>query len=160
MIYKTPAQSFTTQIQIIMSSSINGAGRLFGGKLMEWIDIVAAVAARRHSGRDVTTACVDSLEFKAPAEANSTVILEARVTYVGRTSMEVRVDTFTERLSGERELINRAYLVLVAIDENGNPVEVPRLKPETAEEIAEWKNGEKRRTLRREKRQLEFGEVD
>lgn len=135
---KTVAQSYTEQIQILMPEHINGYKRLFGGKLMEWIDVVAAVAARRHSNCNVTTAAVDYLEFRAPAYVNDTVVLKGRVTYVGKTSMEVRVDTFVEELSGEQRLINQAYLVLVALDESDRPTRVPALVCETMEEQEEW----------------------
>lgn len=127
---KTVAQSRTEQIQILMPEHINGYQRLFGGKLMEWIDVVAAVAARRHSGYNVTTASVSQLEFKKAAYVNSTIVLKAQLTYVGTTSMEVRVDTFVEYLNGSQEMINRAYLVMVALDENDNPIPVPMLRCE------------------------------
>ena len=78
---KTVAQSRTEQIQILMPEHINGYSRLFGGKLMEWIDVVAGVVARRHSGREVTTAAIDNLQFKAAAHINSTVVLSGRITY-------------------------------------------------------------------------------
>ena len=71
------------------------------------------------------------------------------MTYVGKTSMEVRVDTFIEDLSGKRKRINCAYLVLVALDENEKPIEVPRLLPQTEEELQEWQAGKKRRALRK-----------
>lgn len=90
---KRVADSRTEQIQILMPEHINGAGRLFGGKLVEWIDVVAGVVARRHSGRNVTTAAIDNLQFKAAAYVNDTLVLVGRVTLVGRTSREVRVDT-------------------------------------------------------------------
>lgn len=144
--------SYTEQVQIIMPQHVNGAQRLFGGQLMAWIDVVAAVAARRHSGRPVTTASVDELSFLNAANLDETVVLAARVTYVGRTSMEVRVDTFVERLDGRRDPVNRAYLVLVALDENGNPTQVPGLEIETEEERAEWADGERRRVLRNQRR--------
>ena len=150
---ETPvSDSYTEQIQILMPSHINGSSRLFGGRLMEWMDVVAAVVARRHSGRDVTTACVDTLEFAAPAHVNDTILIIGRMTYVGRTSMEVRVETYTENREGLRRRINRAYFVLVAIDEAENPVEVPRLALETDEDRLEWENGKKRRELRRKRR--------
>ena len=144
--------SYTEQVQIIMPQHVNDAQRLFGGQLMAWIDVVAAVAARRHSGRPVTTASVDELSFLNAANLDETVVLAARVTYVGRTSMEVRVDTFVERLDGRRDPVNRAYLVLVALDENGNPTQVPGLEIETEEERAEWADGERRRLLRNQRR--------
>ncbi len=96
LLSKSVRASQTEQINIVMSGHINGAGRLFGGVLVEWIDVVAAVAARRHSGHDVTTAAIDNLQFKSAAFSGDTVILSARLTYAGRTSMEVRVDTYVE----------------------------------------------------------------
>ena len=122
---KKVSDSRTEQIQILMPEHINGFNRLFGGKLMEWIDVVAAVVARRHSGCNVTTASIDNLQFKAPAYVNSTIFLLGQITYVGKTSMEVRVDTFVEELNGIRRMINSAHLVLVALDENDKPVPVP-----------------------------------
>ena len=149
---KTVAQSRTEQIQILMPEHINGYSRLFGGKLMEWIDVVAAVVARRHSGREVTTAAIDNLQFKAAAHINSTVVLIGRITYVGRTSMEVRVDAFVEELDGRRQMINRAYLVMVALDEHEQPTPVPPLILESEEDRTEWEAGVRRRNLRRERR--------
>ena len=146
---KTVADSRTCQVQIVMSPQINGAGRLFGGQLMEWIDVVAAVVARRHSNRNVTTASVDHLEFREAAYIDQTVVLDGRITYVGCSSMEVRVDTFVEALDGSRLLVNRAYLVMVALDANGKPTEVPRLILETDEDRAEWEAGKIRSAQRR-----------
>ena len=144
--------SYTEQVQIIIPQHVNCAQSLFGGQLMSWIAVASAVAARRHSGRPVTTASVDELSFLHAANIDDTVVLAARVTYVGRTSMEVRVDTYVERLNRERDPVNRAYLVMVALDENGEPTEVPGLVIETEEERAEWADGERRRLLRRERR--------
>lgn len=153
---KTVSQSYTEQIQILMPQHINGYKRLFGGVLMEWIDVVAGVVARRHSHSEVTTASVDNLQFKSPAYVNSTMILIGRMTYVGNTSMEVRVDTFVESLSGERKLVNRAYLVMVALDEQEQPKRVPRLIPETEEEKAEYEAGKRRHELRRQRREENY----
>ena len=138
--------------QILLAEHLNGSGRLFGGRLMEWIDITAGVAARRHSGRNVTTASIDTLHFKSPAFVNDTVVLLAKVTYVGRTSMEVRVDTFVEALSGERRVINTAYLVLVALDEDGKPTPVPPLICQTDEDRMEYEAAKRRSALRKERR--------
>lgn len=146
---KTVAESRTSHVEILMPGDLNGYSRLFGGKLMEWIDVVAAVVARRHSGCEVTTASVDNLEFQAPAYANDTIVLEGRITCVGRTSMEVRVDTFVEELGGVRHQVNRAYLVMVALDRNQKPTQVPELILETEEDHAEWEAGLRRRELRK-----------
>lgn len=142
--------------QILLAEHLNGSGRLFGGRLMEWIDITAGVAARRHSGCNVTTASIDTLHFKSPAFVNDTVVLLAKVTYVGRTSMEVRVDTFVEALSGERRVINTAYLVLVALDEDGKPTPVPPLICQTDEDRMEYEAAKRRSTLRKERRKEEY----
>lgn len=149
---KRVSDSKTEQIQIILPQHINGYRRLFGGTLMEWVDIVASVVARRHSEAEVTTVAIDNLHFKAPAYVNSTVILIGRMTYVGRTSMEVRVDTYVESLSGERYKVNKAYLVLVALDEHERPKPCPGLILETEEEKREWEAGQKRNDLRKQRR--------
>ncbi len=149
---KRVSESKTEQIQILMPEHINGYNRLFGGKLMEWIDVVAAVAARRHCGCNVTTVAIDNLQFKAAAYVNTTMVLSGRVTHVGNTSMEVRVDTFAEDLSGQRRLVNTAYLVMVALDENERPTPVPGLVLETEQDKWEWEAGEKRSALRKQRR--------
>ncbi len=149
---KRVRDSRTEQVQILTQGTMNGYNRLFGGQLMEWIDIVAGVVARRHSGCNVTTAAVDSLEFKGPARANDTVVLVGYITYAGNTSMEVCVRTYVEALSGERELINTAYMVMVALDNSDRPVRVPRLIIETEEEAREQAAAERRNQLRRERR--------
>ena len=153
---KPVSASRTEQIQIVVSGDINGYGRLNGGRLAGWIDIVAAVAARRHSGYEVTTVSIDNLHFKAPAYMNETVVLIGNITYVGRTSMEVRVDTYAENLQGQRNMINRAYVVMVAIDESGQPMPVPGLLLEDEEQRAEWAAGEKRRAFAKRRRMEDF----
>lgn len=153
---KRVADSYSEQVQILTQANINGYHRLFGGQLMEWIDIVAAVVARRHSGQNVTTAVVDTLTFQAPAHANDTVIICGYVTYVHRTSMEICTKTYVENLNGTRKLINTAYLVMVALDEQEKPTEVPQLVLETAEEKAEWQAAEKRAELRKQRRKEKF----
>lgn len=149
---KTPRDSYTEQVQVLSQGNLNGFGRLFGGKLMEWIDVVAVVVGRRHSERNVTTAVVDSLEFRAPARANETVLLCGRINWVGRTSMEVCVRSYVEELDGTRRLINTAYLVLVALDENDRPTEVPRLILETEEDRLQWEAAQKRSELRKQRK--------
>ncbi len=138
----------TKHVQIVMSAHVNGARRLFGGQLMEWIDVTAAVAARRHAQSDVTLAAVDALEFIEPVQLNDTVMLAAEITWTGRTSMEVRVDTFVEHLCGQQNLVNRAYLVFVAIDEHGKPRKIEPLRPETEAQHTAWQQAIERREQR------------
>lgn len=148
---KTVDFSRTSHVQILTQGSINGYNRLFGGRLMEWIDIVAAVVARRHSGKNVTTALVDTLEFKGAARPNDTLVLDGYITYVGRCSMEVCVKTYVEDLCGAKNLINTAHLVMVALDEDEKPTPVPPLKLITDEEEYEYAMAEKRYLERKKK---------
>ena len=148
--------SRTENTYLIMPKHINGYGRLFGGILLQWIDEVAGIVAHRHAGSIVTTACVDNLNFKAGAYLGDTVVLIGRMTYVGKTSMEVRVDTYAEDADGTRRMINRAYEVLVALDENNKKIEVPGLIVETEAQRAEWIGGEKRYELRKQRRKEGF----
>ena len=140
----------TTSVQIVLPQHCNGyeRPRLFGGQIMAWIDVVGAVAARRYTHSAVTTVCVDNLNFLNPAYLNDTVVQEAIVTWTGRTSLEVRVDSYVERLDGSRERVNRAYLVFVALDENDRPIPVPPFKPETDAEQREYEAAEERRRIR------------
>ncbi len=153
---KRVCDSETEQVQIISKADLNGYNRLFGGQLMEWIDIVAAVTARRHCGKNVTTILVDTLYFKEAAHSNDLIVLKGKITYVGRTSMEVCVRSYVENLDGMRHLINTAYVLMVALDENERPIEVPGLIPETPEELMDWENGKKRCAMRKERRTVGY----
>ena len=120
---------------------------------MQWIDEVAAVVAQRHSGANVTTASVDNLTFLKGAYQNDMVIIKGKVTWVGSTSMEVGVDTYVESLSGERVRINNAHFMMIALDENDKPIEVPQLILETEDEKLAWEHGEERRRIRIRRKQ-------
>ncbi|MDD5933953.1 MAG: acyl-CoA thioesterase [Clostridiales bacterium] len=149
---KRVLDSQTEQSYLIMSQHINGAGRLFGGQLLAWIDELAGIVAMRHAGSNVITASIDNLQFKHGAHVNNIVVLIGKVTYVGNSSMEVRIDTYVEEKDGTRYPINRAYLVMVALDEHELPKRVPRLKLETPEQKAEWESAKKRDLLRRQRK--------
>jgi acyl-CoA hydrolase len=140
----------------IRPEHLNGAGRLFGGRLMEWIDEIAGLVAIRHAQSNVITAAVDNLKFLRGAFQGDLVVLIGRIAYVGSTSMEIRVDTYVESLDGTRQLINIAHLVLVAVDEEGRPRKVPGLIVETESEKAEWEGGLKRKEMRRRRKEEGF----
>jgi len=148
---KTPAQSATESVHTVAHEHMNGEDRLFGGRLMEWIDDVAGVCARRHCGGTITTASVDTLLFLNPAFLNDIVSLKARVTYVGNTSLEVRVDSYVEDVaSGKQRLINTAYLTEVFIGEDGRPTPVPwALRPTTVAESEEYEGAQRRIQIRK-----------
>ena len=118
---KKVEESVVEQVYQLRPEHLNGAGRLFGGRLMEWIDEVAGLVAIRHSQGNVVTASVDNLRFIRGAYQKDLVVLIGRLTYVGKSSMEVRVDTYVESMDGIRRPINRAYITLVALDTEGNP---------------------------------------
>ena len=149
---KSVNESKAEQVFIVRAPHINGYGRLFGGQLMQWIDELAGIVCRRHSEMGVTTAAIDNLNFKDAAYQNDMIVLKGKLTYIGKTSMEVRVDTFIENSKGMRRCINPAYVVMVAIDHNGKPMEVPRLKLEAENERIEWNGGKKRYQLRKSRR--------
>ena len=153
---KRVADSVTEQQYLVCPTHINHYGRLFGGNLLKWIDELAGIVAIRHSNGIVTTAAIDNLQFHAPAYAGDMVVLRGQVTYVGRSSMEVRVDTYREALDGTREMINRAYIDMVCIDSEGKPVEVPALELRTEEEKQEYEAAKRRKQLRKQRRQEGF----
>ena len=152
-ITKKIEHSLTEQQYLICPAHINHYGRLFGGQLLKWIDELAGIVAIRHCGGTVTTAAIDNLQFRAPAYTGDMIVLRGWVTSVGRTSMEVRVDTYREALDGKREMINRAYIEMVAIDCKGQPKEVPEIAIETQEQQKEWEAAQKRREIRKQNRQ-------
>ena len=145
---KKVSDSLTEQVRIVISPDINSFGRLFGGQLLKWIDEVAGATARRHCGHNATTAAIDNLQFKSGAFLNDVIVIIGRVTHVGNTSMEIRVDTYIEDTDGSRTPINRAYFVMVCMDENDKPTPAPQLILESPEEEMEWENAKKRRELR------------
>lgn len=149
---KKVSDSQTEQQYLIRPAHINPYGRLFGAQLLKWIDEVAGIVAVRHANAIVTTAAIDNLQFTKPAFAGQMVVLLGQVTYVGRTSMEIRVDTYTEDLDGTRTLINRAYIDMVAIDHEGQPIEVPDLELQNDEQRAEQEAAIKRKEMRRQRR--------
>lgn len=145
---KKVSHSRTEQVRVVINSDLNGFDRLFGGQLLKWIDEVAGATARRHCGHIVTTAAIDNLSFKEAAYLNDVVVLIGKMTHVGRTSMEVRVDTYKEDPEGNRHPINRAYFVMVNMGKDGKPSPVPPLILENDGERMEWENAIKRRELR------------
>lgn len=153
---KTVSASMTEQQYLVRPTHINHYGRLFGGQLLKWIDELAGIVAIRHSGATVTTAAIDNLRFEAPAYEGDFIVLQGSVTYVGFSSMEIRVDTYIETIDGNRQLINRAYIDMVAINSEGRPVEVPGLVLETDAQRVEYEAAAKRKELRKQRRQEGF----
>lgn len=153
---KRVAESLTEQQYLICPAHINHYGRLFGGQLLKWIDELAGIVAIRHCGATVTTAAIDNLQFQAPAYTGDMIVLRGQVTYVGTSSMEIRVDTYREAMNGSRTLINRAYMDMVCIDCKGRPMEVPDLLIETEVQRQEYEKAKRRKQLRKQRREEGF----
>ena len=149
---KTVDESRVETVYIVRPNHLNGANRLFGGILMQWIDEVAGIVAKRHSMGNVTTASVDNLTFLHGAYQNEMVVIQGKMTWVGKSSMEVCVDTYVENHLGERTRINNAHFMMVALDENDKPRCVPKLILQTEDERLAWEHGEERRRIRNQRR--------
>jgi acyl-CoA hydrolase len=128
---------------------INIHTTIFGGILMQWIDIAAAIASARHAGGPVVTASMDRLHFLTPVHVGEVVILQAQVNFAARTSMEVGVRVLAENPATlKRRQTTRAYLTFVAVDGEGRPRPVPPLRPQTQEEKRRFKDAQRRRAVR------------
>ena len=150
---KSIEESRTEQIHLLRYEDINGENRLFGGKLVSWIDEVAGAVAKRHAGVRVTAATIDNLQFKNPAYLDELIVIIGYITYIGNSSMEVRVDTYVESSEGIRRPINRAYITVVALGEDDRPCTIPYgIKIETEAQKYELESAKKRIELRKRRR--------
>ena len=134
-----------------MPQQANPHGTAFGGAIVAWIDMVAALAAQRHCGKEVVTAGIDSIIFKEPIRIGDHVLLKAAVNYVGHSSMEVGVQVTREDPYGGSEVVaTAAHLTFVALDENKKPTLVPPIVPKTAAEKKRYENAKMRVKARKE----------
>ena len=139
--------------QLVLPNDTNQLGNLLGGRLMEWMDIAAAISAQRHSNRICVTAGVDDLVFHQPIRLGEVVTLCASVNRAFGTSMEVGVYVAAEnQLTGDRRTANTAYFTFVAVDDNTIPVSVPPILPRTAVEKRRYKEALERRNRRLRRR--------
>ena len=157
---KTPSESRSEMTQILPNYAINGAGRLLGGYMLTWIDEIAVASAKRFCRSAVTTAMIDSAEFMAPpAKLGDLFTATGVVTRAGRTSMEVKVECLVESDDGTKRIVGRAYVVVVALDENEKPKQVPELVCETDEERKELLKANERDAWRKMRREKEKNNV-
>jgi acyl-CoA hydrolase len=142
--------------KIMMPGDANNLGHVFGGVVLAMMDSTAAVTAIRHARAACVTASIDRVDFREPIHLGDLVVMKTSVNYVGRTSMEIGVRVEAEDLqTGRRRHTNSCYLTFVAVDRNGRPLEVPDLKPETAEEKRRYQAAVERRRRRLEERKQE-----
>ena len=129
---KRAAESATQMVQVVLPNDANPLGFILGGTVMHLIDMAGAIACHRHARSRLVTAAVDGLEFLHPIKVGDLIILNSRVTCAFRTSLEVRVEVFSEELlTGRKQLTSHAFLTFVAIGSGGTPIEVPPLLLET-----------------------------
>ena len=148
---KRPSESAVEARYLLMPDHANPYGTAFGGAIVAWIDMVAAMSAQKHCGKEVVTAGIDSLVFKEPIKVGDHVVLKASVNYVGRTSMEVGVQVTKENpYTGEQAIATTAHLVFVALDTKKRPCEVEPVVPETEEEKRRYENAKIRVKARKE----------
>jgi len=151
---KTPGESAVETRYLVMPTQANPQGTAFGGAIVGWIDMTAAMAAQRHCGCEVVTAGIDSLVFREPIRIGDHVILKAMVNYVGRSSLEVGVQVIREDpYSGRQVLATTAHLMLVALGEDKRPVPARPLLPQTPEEKQRYETARLRVQARKERLQ-------
>lgn len=146
---KSVSESATTLSVVMMPQDANHYGNVHGGTILKLLDEAAYATATRHSHSNVVVASVERMDFCAPVHVGDIIILDARLVYVGRSSMDVKVEVVTEKLkTGERLYVGTAYVALVALDARGKPKSAPKLTVKTREEKKEMWEAQKRRKLR------------
>lgn len=148
---KPMKESQAIQMRLVLPPDTNHMDTIFGGKVLAYIDEIAGISAMKHSGRKVVvTASIDSVDFLSPAYVGDVLELEANVTSTGRTSMEVYVRVKSQNLqTGEERLTTESFLTLVAMGDDGKPVEVPSVEPESAGEKQFFETAPARREYRK-----------
>jgi acyl-CoA hydrolase len=153
---KTVKESQHETSELMMPGDSNNMGNVFGGVIMAMADKCAAISAFRHCRAPVVTASIDRVDFREPIHLGDLVVMKSSVNFVGRSSMEVGVRVEAEELmTGRRRHTNSCYLTFVAVDQDGRPIEVPELRPETKQEQRRFKAAQERRARRLEERQHE-----
>lgn len=153
---KTIAESAFTLSSLMGPQDANALGNVHGGVIMKMVDEAGALVAMRHANHPVVTVVVDSMTFMEPIRVGALVQCRAVLTYVGRTSMEVRVEVVAENpMTGEAQISNTAYLVYVALDDTGKPTAVPAIQFLTLEEVTRAEAARERQAYRKRQRELE-----
>ena len=139
--------------QMMQPEHANNLGNVHGGWIMKLVDEAGALACMRHAQRRVVTVAIDSMVFRHPIKTSDLVMLNAEVTYSGSTSMEAEVQVIAENpITGQRWQTNTAYLVYVALNDNGKPIAVPSVFAETVDEEKKLEEGKARQARRLEQR--------
>lgn len=146
---KSWKESYTELQRLVLPPDTNIFNDLYGGRLVEWIDNVAAIVAAKHSRRRTVTGSIDSLFFLSPINLGDIVHMTGRINYVHKSTMEIEVDVFSEEgLTGEKSFTTTCYLTYVAVTQDGRPTDVPGLLLDTDDDKARFQQGETRREVR------------
>jgi acyl-CoA hydrolase len=146
---KTPRESLTTLVRIMMPMDANNSGNVFGGAILRMIDEVGSVVALKHARTNVVTASVDRMDFYHPVYIGDMLRLSASINFVHRTSMEVGVRVEAENpITGEVRHTGTCFLTYVGLDSNRKPTAIPGLKLETEEDKRRWSEAQERRKAR------------
>ena len=145
---RTPDQTLAVNTEIVLPNDTNTLGNLMGGRLLHWMDVIAAVAATRLCKRVVVTASVNNVFFKRPIKLGAIVTLEAKVSRSFSSSMEIIIDVFVEdRTTSKKIEAGRAIYTFVAVDQLGNPIQVPVILPQTDQEKERYDAALRRKQL-------------
>jgi acyl-CoA hydrolase len=143
------SESQSERSEIIFPGDANALGNLFGGRLMQYMDLTGAMAASRHARAITVTASMDHLDFVAPVHVGDLLILKASVNRAFRTSMEVGVKAMVEDVRAQKlRHVSSAYITFVAVDQNGHNLVVPQLELETDHQRRRWEDAGRRREMR------------
>ena len=148
---KTPSESQIEMREMVMPGDINPRGTIFGGKIMSWMDIAAAMVAERHCNQPVVTVHISDIDFISPIKVGYHAVIRASINFVGKSSMVIGVRVDSENpYTGHTRKCTKAYLTFVALDDLGKPQMVPKLKPTTEDEQRRFENAKARVRQRKE----------
>lgn len=159
---KKASESRTVKAMLVLPPDSNTLGTMFGGKVMEYIDNIASIAASRHARKQVVTASTDSVDFLQPIKVGEMICMESFVTWTHKTSMEIFVNIISENLkTGKRKVCASSFLTFVAIDKDGKTLQVPKVIPETPMEKELHRTAPKRyqRRLERKNESKELAKI-
>lgn len=145
---RTPESTLAITTEIVLPNDTNTLGNLMGGKLLQWMDVIAAISAHRLCKRVCVTASVNNVTFPKPIKLGDIVTLRSKVSRSFTSSMEIFIDVFVEDHATSQQIkVNEAIYTFVAVDQLGNPISVPQIEPETEEEKTRFEGALRRKQL-------------
>lgn len=153
--YNVPGDSETIKTEVVCPNDTNPMGILQGGRLVEWMDIAAAVCAQTHAGKICVTASINEVDFNAAAKVGDIITIHAKITRAFNSSMEIFVESYARNVvAGKKYLISEAFFTFVALDEHGKAAAVIAVKPETEKEIEHYDTALIRKTKKNQLKKM------